>query len=194
MCNIIRWNLSNDTKLPHNWNFVLSHNSIVWPDIFGHFLASLRTKISSEVAIRKSLKFCTYDSFCGENCNSGHEVMRKNRKNRFYRFFSRSPLQMFFKLIILMGNNLNNLYLNGQVIWYGGSRDIVKFLQHLSYFQSNRKVGYIESNVEFTWLKASLNYIFLVTKSSSVMPTIVLEKSASLRKPPISRKADREPP
>ena len=146
------------------------------------------------MAIRKSLKFCTYDSFCGENCNSGHEVMRKNRKNRFYRFFSRSPLQMFFKLIILMGNNLNNLYLNGQVIWYGGSRDIVKFLQHLSYFQSNRKVGYIESNVEFTWLKASLNYIFLVTKSSSVIPTIVLEKSASLRKSPISRKADREPP
>ena len=101
---------------------------------------------------------------------------------------------MFFKLIIKMGNNLNNLYLNGQAIWYGGSRDIVKFLQHLSYFQSNRKVGYIESNVEFTWLKASLNYIFLVTKSSSVIPTIVLEKSASLQKSPISRKADREPP
>ena len=138
LCNRIRWNLPSNTKLPHNWIFFLSHNSIVWPDIFGHFLASLRTKISSEVAIRKSLKFCTYDSFCGENCNSGHEVMRKNRKNRFYRFFSRSPLQMFFKLIILMGNNLNNLYLNGQVIWYGGSRYIEIFAAPLLFSKQQK--------------------------------------------------------
>jgi hypothetical protein len=99
------------------------------------------TYVQQSVNISKFTFGNQLDATQGLILNTSPQNLPTQSKIGFVDFSPDAHGRYFFKWIILMGNNLNNLYLNGQVIWYGGSRDIVNFLQYLSYFQSNKRVN-----------------------------------------------------
>ena len=71
-------------------------------------------------------------SFYNENL----EIFWKNLILQLKKYISRSALQIGFLFLDRVGKRMNNLNLKSQVIWFGESKDIYKFLKHVSHIQT----------------------------------------------------------
>ena len=127
-------------------------------------------------------------------CNAHLMIFIKDLNLQFYKNISRLELQMDLIFLDKVWKSINDLNLKSQVIWSGESKDIHKFLKHVSHFQTIEKPSNMYLNIYFSLSKQSLNTILLHTKNSLWIFIILLEVQALIWKGLVFGKVDLAPP
>ena len=147
-----------DTCFRNSWISFDSPNQIPWDFKFKLFMLFLISPRNGKLI-----------------CNANLMIFSKTYILQFSKNISRLVLQIGFLLLHKVGKSKNNLNLNLQMIWSGESKDIYKFLKHVSNFQTIQKHSNMHLNFYFSISKVSLNTIFLQLKNSLWLSFIVLE-------------------